>query len=144
MRGLKICLLPLCLLTTGAHADALVTTRVIKAGTILQLQDLTIVHADIPGAVTDPQFVAGQEARLTLYPGRPIHANQLGPPAVIERNQVVGLSFIAGGLAITTEGRALARGGVGDVIRVLNLSSRNTVQGLVMPDGSVRVGTPQG
>lgn len=144
MRGLLGYILPLGLLATAAHADAIVTTRVIKAGTILQLQDLTIVEADIPGAVTDPQFVAGQEARLTLYPGRPIRADQLGPPAVVERNQIVGLAFIAGGLAITTEGRALARGGVGDVIRVLNLSSRNTVQGLVMPDGSVRVGPPQG
>ena len=144
MHGLTVCLLPLGLLSTVAHADALVTTRVIKSGTVLQLQDLTIVDADIPGAVTDPQVVAGQEARLTLYPGRPIRADQLGPPAVVERNQIVGLAFIAGGLPSTTEGRALARGGVGDVIRVLNLSSRNTLQGLVMPDGTVRVGPPQG
>jgi flagellar basal body P-ring formation protein FlgA len=51
------------------------------------------------------------------------------------------LRYAAGPLAITTEGRALARGGAGDVIRVLNLSSRNTVTGRVQPDGAVSVGT---
>ena len=110
----------------------------------MQQADLTIVDADIHGALSDPQAVAGQEARQTIYPGRPILPDQIGPPAVVERNQIVGLAFIAGGLAITTEGRALARGGVGDVIRVLNLASRNTVQGQVMPDGTVRVSPPQG
>lgn len=128
----------------AALADALVTTRVIKAGAIIQLDDLTVVEADIPGALTDAQGVAGQEARVAIYPGRPIRADQLGPPAVVDRNQLVSLAYVAGGLAITTEGRALGRGGVGDVIRVLNLSSRSTVQGQVMPDGTVRVSPPQG
>jgi flagellar basal body P-ring formation protein FlgA len=131
-------------LAHGVFADALVTTRVIKAGTIIQPDDLTVVKADIPGAISDLLTVAGQEARVTIYPGRPIRSDQLGPPAVVDRNQVVSLGYIVGGLSITTEGRALARGGVGDVIRVLNLSSRNTVLGQVMPDGSVRVGPPQG
>ena len=44
------------------------------------------------------------------------------------------------GLRILTEGRALARGGVGDVIRVMNLSSRTTVSGRIAADGSVHVG----
>lgn len=130
--------------TGAALADALVTTRVIKAGTIIQRDDLTVVDADIPGAISDLQSVAGQEARVTIYPGRPIRADHLGPPAVVDRNQVVSLGYSTGGLSITTEGRALARGGVGDVIRVLNLSSRTTVLGQIMPDGSVRVGPPQG
>jgi flagella basal body P-ring formation protein FlgA len=144
MRGPFLWVLTFALFASSAHADALVTTRVIKAGSILQQADLTIVDADIHGALSDPQAVAGQEARQTIYPGRPILPDQIGPPAVVERNQIVGLAFIAGGLAITTEGRALARGGVGDVIRVLNLASRNTVQGQVMPDGTVRVSPPQG
>ena len=144
MRVPYLWVLPFALFAASAHADALITTRVIKAGSILQQADVTIVDADIPGALSDPQAVAGQEARQTIYPVRPILPDQLGPPTAVERNQIVSLAFIAGGLAITTEGRALARGGVGDVIRVLNLASRNTVQGQVMPDGTVRVSPPQG
>jgi hypothetical protein len=71
---------------------------------------------------------------------RPVRAADLGPPAVVERNQIVGLAYRSGGLAILTEGRALARGGVGDVIRVMNLASRATVTGTIGPDGLVAVG----
>jgi flagellar basal body P-ring formation protein FlgA len=134
----------LCLLPVPAVADALVTTRVIKAGQVIQAADLTVVDADIPGAVTNPALVAGQEARSAIYPGRPIREDQFGPPAIITRNQIVSLSYIAGALAISTEGRALDRGGVGDLISILNLSSRNTVKGWVMPDGSVRVSRVEG
>lgn len=139
MRWLLICLLP-----TQALADAYVANRVIRAGDVIMAEDLSAIQADIPQAVTAIDQIAGQEARVTLYPGRPIKADQLGAPAVVDRNQIVPLSYHAGNLAILTEGRALSRGGVGDVIRVLNLSSRATVQGQVMPDGSVRVGPPQG
>jgi flagella basal body P-ring formation protein FlgA len=59
---------------------------------------------------------------------------------VVERNQIVPISFLSGGLAIKAEGRALARGGVGDVIRVMNLQSRTTVSGQIAPDGQVLVG----
>jgi flagella basal body P-ring formation protein FlgA len=43
-------------------------------------------------------------------------------------------------LLIATEGRALARGGAGDYLRVLNLSSRNTITGRVDKSGAVVVG----
>ena len=139
MRWLVLCLLP-----CPVFADALIPNRIIKAGQVIDTADLSVVDADIPGTATDPALVAGQEARVALYPGRPIRDGQFGPPAIVLRNQVVSLSYIAGTLAIFTEGRALDRGGVGDVIPVVNLSSRNTVQGRVMPDGTVSVSRSEG
>ena len=59
----------------AALADALVTTRVIKAGAIIQLDDLTVVEADIPGALTDAQGVAGQEALPFTRAGRSAQTN---------------------------------------------------------------------
>jgi flagella basal body P-ring formation protein FlgA len=134
----------LCLLPTPVWAEAYVANRVIRAGDIIRSEDISAIQADIPQAVSAAGQIAGQEARVTLYPGRPIKLDQLGPPAVIDRNQIVSVAYLAGNLAITTEGRALSRGGVGDVIRVLNLTSRATLHGQVMPDGSVRVPPPQG
>ncbi len=134
----------LCLLPVPVWADAVVTTRVIKAGIVLSADDLTVVAADIPGTLTDPRQVAGQEARVAIYPGRPIRRDQIGTPAIIDRNQIVPLVYVAAGLSIVTEGRALSRGGPGDTISVLNLSSRNTVHGQILPDGSVRVGPTEG
>lgn len=122
-----------------AAADSIVATRTIRAQTVLTADDFTAVDADIPGAMTDPAAVIGQEARVTLYAGRPILASSLGAAALVERNQTVNLVFRSNGLSILTEGRALDRGGVGDLIKVMNLASRTTVTGTIGPDGSVMV-----
>jgi len=123
-----------------AGADSVIATRMVRAQTILSGPDMTLVAAEIPGAMTDLATAIGLEARVTLYPGRAIRASDLGAPAIIERNQIIPLTYFAGGLRIATDGRALARGGAGDKIRVMNLSSHNTVFGRVIADGTVQVG----
>lgn len=129
----------LLLLPAQAMADSLVATRTIRAQSVLTADDFTLVAAEIPEALTDATLALGQEARVVIYPGRPIRAADLGPLAIVERNQIIPLAFQAGALAIMTEGRALARGAAGDVIPVMNLSSRSKVFGTVGPDGIVRV-----
>lgn len=139
MRWIVLCLLPM-----PVWAEAFVPTRVIRAGDVIQAEDISAIQAEIPHAVALIDEIMGQEARVTLYPGRPIKREHLGPPTMVDRNQIVSVAYQSGNLAITTEGRALSRGGVGDVIRVLNLASRATLQGQIMADGSVRVPPPQG
>lgn len=123
-----------------ALADSLVATRVIQAQTELTADDVTMVAMDIPGAISDAAAAIGQEARVAIYPGRPIRAADLGRAAMVERNQIVPLAYVAGGLTILTEGRALSRGGAGEVIEVMNLASRNTVSAVIGVDGVARVG----
>jgi flagellar basal body P-ring formation protein FlgA len=123
-----------------AMADSLIALRTIHARDVLTVEDVNAVEADIPGAISDATLVIGQEARVTIYAGRPIRAADFGPSAMIDRNQIVTLIYMAGGLQIATEGRALGRGGAGDVIRVMNLASRSTVSGFVTETGAVRVG----
>lgn len=135
MRWLLLLLLP-----TMAQAEAVIATRTIRAQTILMPADMTVVDAAIPGALEEAETAIGMESRVTLYAGRPIRAADLGPPAIVDRNQLVPLAYQAGALTILTEGRALARGGVGDVIRVMNLASRTTVTGRIGTDGMVQVG----
>ncbi len=132
--------LALLLIPLPALADSLVATRTIRAQTALTAEDVTSVAMDIPGALTDPAAAIGQETRKVIYAGKPILAGDLGPSAIVERNQIIPLAYTAGNLSILTEGRALARGGVGDVIDVMNLASRSKVTGQIGPDGVVRVG----
>lgn len=128
------------LLGSPAMADSLIATRVIRAQTVLTESDLNIATAEISGALTQIHEAIGLEARVTLYPGRPIRAADIGPPALVDRNQTVTLLYNVGTLGISTEGRALARGGLGDVIRVMNLSSRTMLLGRIAEDGAVHVG----
>ena len=137
---MRACLVALILCAaTPALADSLIATRTIRAQTVLAAEDLALVEADIPGALTDPEAAIGLEARVTLYAGRPITAAAVGSAALVERNQTVALVYRSGGLSILTEGRALTRGGQGDVIKVMNLTSRTTVMGTIGPDGTVAV-----
>ena len=73
-------------------------------------------------------------------PDAPLRPEDLGAPALVERNQIVSLVYRSGGLVILADGRALARGAEGDVIRVMNLASKTTVSGRVGPDGRILVG----
>jgi len=129
----------LMLSVTPVGAETVFAARTIRAQSILTAKDLVLKKIDIPGAITGAQQIIGQEARVALYVGRPIRPGDIGPPAMVDRNQIVPLVFNANGLMISTEGRSLARAGVGEYVRVMNLSSRHTVMGMVMPDGRVMV-----
>jgi flagellar basal body P-ring formation protein FlgA len=127
-------------LAVPAAAESVVATRTIRAKSLIAPGDLTLVSAELPGAISDLNAAVGLEARVSIYAGKPVRQGDLGPPTLIERNQLVTLVYVAGGLAISTEGRALGRGSEGDEIRVMNLGSRNTVSGRIGPNGAVYVG----
>lgn len=120
-------------------ADSVVPTRTIRANATISETDVTLKQIKKPNAFARTSDVVGQEARTTLYAGRPILFDDVGPPAVVARNQIVVVKFKSAGLIIHTEGRSLQRGGIGDRIRIMNLDSRTTVSGQVQSDGSVRV-----
>lgn len=122
-----------------AWAEIIVPTRTIRAKEIITAEDLTSKSAQVPGAFSDPWEIVGQEARAALYPGRPIRPGDIGPPAIVDRNDTVLLIFNRGGLEIIAEGRALGRGGAGDIVRVMNTSSRMTVSGTIRNDGAIEV-----
>jgi len=123
-------------------AETLVAARTIRSQAILTAADVTSIAKSIPGTLEFPDEVIGMETRVVLYSGRPIRPGDVGPPAVIERNQVVTLLFRRGGLTIVAEARSLGRAGIGDRLRLINLASRSTVTGTVQADGTVTVGGP--
>lgn len=140
MPALGVLILILSLAPGAALAESVVATRTLRANALIGPADVALAErAAPPGAASSPDEVVGLEARVTLYAGRPIPLSALGPPALVERNQVVTLVFQRGGLEIRAEGRALGRGGEGDTIRIMNLASRNTVTGWVAGDGQVHV-----
>lgn len=126
------------LLSGPALADLIIATRTIRPQEILGPSDLLLQEGADQSNVTLEDLI-GQEARVALYAGRPVRAGDVGPPAVVERNQVVPLMYMRGGLEIMTEGRSLDRAGIGDHVRVMNLASRATVSGRVTASGRILV-----
>jgi flagella basal body P-ring formation protein FlgA len=91
------------------------------------------------GAVAEPSDAIGLETRVTIFAGRPVMPQDLGPAALIDRNQIIVMIYNHAGLEILTDGRALDRGGIGDRIRVMNMTSRSTVTGRITESGTVEV-----
>ena len=140
-RAVTIFTLFVALLAAGAVlAQSVQPVRAIRSQTVIEAEDLEPSDERVPGAFGSIEAVVGREARVALYPGRPILEKQLGAPALIERNQVVRMQYMRGALSIVTEGRALDRAAAGEPVRVMNLASRQTVSGTVAADGSIKVG----
>lgn len=144
MARLRFIMIGLCLVgvsNIGAtYADTVIAAGTIRGATLIGPSDVSLVEGDTPGAVSDPAQVIGMEARINLYPGRPIRTGDLRPPAIVERNEIVTIRYEHGGLLVITEGRAMDRAAQGEPLRVLNLSSRQTVTATAMSHGLVSVG----
>ena len=110
--------------------------RTLRVGTILNSGDLQI-HGDIEENRVDQ--IIGQEVRRAVYAGHRVTIAHIGPPTLVQRNEVVVMVFKNGGLGIRTEGRALSRGGKGEVVDVMNLTSRTTVRAVVTGHRQVEV-----
>lgn len=134
--GLALCAI---IIATPALSNMVVTDKIIRPGAILSPDDLQLVPGDAVDAVEDIQDLIGKEARIALYPGRPILRTDVARPALVDRNQLVKLIYTSAGLQIHTEGRALGRGAVGEYIPVMNMSSRTTVSGRVSENGWIEV-----
>lgn len=127
------------MLAAPAQADILVATRTIRAHALIGPEDVQLAPGENAQALASADAAIGNEARVTLYPGRPIRAEDLSPPTLVERNQVIALVYRNGPLSIQTDGRALDRGAEGDVIRVLNLGSKTMVSARIGPRGEALV-----
>ena len=136
---MKISAIFLVLAANCASADIVVPNRTLPAHTIIQPADVIAKTGDISGAVSDVNAVVGRETKRALYAGRPIALADIGEPAIIDRNGLLKLVYRTSGLRIETDGRSLDRGSAGDLVRVMNLGSRNTVTARIGEDGHAYV-----
>ena len=134
MRGAVLSLL-IASLPAGAHS-AIVAARDMPAGTVVTEADLAW-DENVAGGMTDPDLAIGKQVRVAIYEGRPVVAGALRVPVLVSRNQIVRIAYDTGALRIEAEGRALSEGAAGDLVRVMNLSSRKTISAVVAADGTL-------
>jgi flagella basal body P-ring formation protein FlgA len=143
--------LTFCAIAFSAFADAnpnqvdvAVPAHDISRGAVLTESDLSYTsisalraNDSIVKAIAD---AAGMEARRALRAGEFIRTSDLKRPTVVAKGSNVTMTFEADGLLLTAVGRAMADGGEGEVISILNPTSFRQVQAMVVAPGKVRVG----
>lgn len=116
----------------------------LKRGEVIAASNVRWVEVDenrLPGStVLLPGRVIGLAARRDMRPGVPILVNDLTRAVVVEKDSLVTMQLSTPGMHLTARGRALQDGGEGEVIRVVNLQSKMTVEGVVTGPGVVAVG----
>ncbi|MCR4264789.1 flagellar basal body P-ring formation chaperone FlgA, partial [Nitratireductor sp. ZSWI3] len=88
-----------------------------------------------------PEEIDGKVARRTLLPGRLIPASYVRDPYLVETGSPVTVTFTEGGLTISLRAVPLQPGAAGDMIRLRNADSGRTFMGMVLADGTVKVGS---
>lgn len=81
----------------------------------------------------------GREVRRTVYAGQTIRPQDTQSPRLVKRNQIVTLKYLRGGLEISLTGRAMGEAGLDETVPVLNLQSRQIVEGTVQAGGWIWV-----
>ena len=104
----------------------------------LELRKMSLSRAP-SGVVLEPSQVVGQLARKTLFAGAPLSARDVEPRTVIQRNQIVVVEMMAGGLRVQTRARAMSMARAGDMVLCANLNSKDQFQGVARADGVVEV-----
>lgn len=126
-----------------AEVPVSVPSRVIRPGETVKPSDLTVTHIDSsrlpPEAVVHRGDLIGNEARRTLSAGRVVTGNLIGPPTLVERNTPVTITFRQSGLKILGKGKALEDGGLGELVRVMNIESKRVIEAEVTGAGEVDI-----
>ncbi|MBK3803241.1 flagellar basal body P-ring formation protein FlgA [Azospirillum brasilense] len=133
-----------------AKADIMVEvpvpTRRILPGEVIADSDLTTIPMPLErlnGAViTSRDSLAGLASRRQLSAGRLIQTSAVGAPLVVQRNKPVSLVYEDGPLQLMARGRALQDGGVGELVRVMNIASNIVVTGTITGPQTVTVAGP--
>ena len=125
-----------------AMAEVMVAKASMRRGTILTNDDVETLYTDI-SKVDEPIFaddqISGKQLKRSVRLGEPLEQNEVEFPPVIKRGEKVVINASSHGLQLTAAGKARDDGRPGEMIRVINSSSRKEVVCKVIAPGVVRV-----
>jgi flagella basal body P-ring formation protein FlgA len=121
--------------SVSALVEIPVLNRRLQSGDVIAEGDIAWVEIDSrdlrADSVTEAEALIGMTPRRALLADQPIYRRSLRAPVLIERGSLVTMHLAKPNLQISAQGRALANGGKGDLIRIQNLSSNRIVEAIV-------------
>ncbi|GHU03796.1 flagellar basal body P-ring biosynthesis protein FlgA [Alphaproteobacteria bacterium] len=91
------------------------------------------------GVIRDADQIIGLTPRQSLREGQMIFSGSLQKPIAVKRGAQVVIVLKSGAMSLTTRGRALDQGSVGDTVRVQNTTSNMTIEAIVEGPNRVSV-----
>lgn len=120
--------------TVSVSGHYYVASRMIAAGQALTPADLDAREGDLvtlpPGAITDPQAVAGMTAAFRINAGQPIRSSSLRNAQSVVRGSNVRINARGNGFMVSSEGQAMENAAPGAVVQVRTAGGQ-VVSGIV-------------
>lgn len=136
--------------TIGARAQDMVEVPILNrrlgSGEVIGDQDIAWIKVprDRVGTdvVTDLESLVGLAARRTLAASQPVRSRDVRTPVVVARGALVTLLLQTPAMTLTAQGKALADGGLGETVRIVNTTSNRIVDATVAGPDLVTVLPP--
>lgn len=123
-----------------------VLARSVDRGEIVMFEDVAWERMEeraIGDALMDADQIVGKAARRALAASRPLRQADLEAPRIVQRNQIVTISYRAPGMTLTARGRALRDAAAGEAVSVVNLQSNRTIEATATGPSRVSVSEPE-
>jgi flagella basal body P-ring formation protein FlgA len=124
-----------------AGVRVVVPNRDIARGQVISESDMTYAQINgqvMAGIATALGDVVGLETRRTLRAGETLRLSDLRRPVLVVKGSTVTMTFEAPGIVLTSSGRAMSEGGLGETVTIQNSSSYRQISGIVIGPGQVQ------
>jgi flagella basal body P-ring formation protein FlgA len=123
--------------------EVVTLARAIPRGETIRESDIVVERLPRADVVTDAlsraELVVNQAARRALRSGQTLRAADLMKPQIVSRDDGVTIIFRTKSITLTLRGKAMGNGAEGEMISVLNPTSKRIVQATVTAPGVVTV-----
>lgn len=120
-----------------------ILNRDLRNGDVISESDIAFLEVNARDIGKDcllrAEDLVGMTPRRMVLSGKPVRAVDIQSPKMVSRNGKVLITFQKGPMTLTAEGRALQDGARGEFVRVVNIASSRTIQGVVSGPGEILV-----
>ena len=121
-----------------------VPTHNIPRGAMISASDLAYANVSQARAygdvVASMRELEGKQALRFLEANQPLHASDVRAPILVAKGSTVTMIFNAPGISLTSVGKAMSEGGMGETVTVLNPASYRQISAVVTGPGTVAAG----
>ena len=121
-----------------------VVSRRLSRGDIIQKNDIewiSIREREIRrGYIQNEDEIIGMAAKRYIAAKTPLTTSHMQRPQLIKKGGIVNVALINGSMRLTTQGRSLENGSLGDIIRIKNIKTKIIIEAKVTGASSAKVG----
>ncbi len=124
------------------QADVAIAARPLRAGESLTTSDWSVQHSDVAGLAGRPLAPAemeGRRLRHSISAGAVLTVENTEPMPLVLRGHAVTVSVLIGAVTVTCDGIAQSDGAAGEVIKILNPTSKEFFTATVSGPGRVEI-----